>query len=340
MLEQGLPTGEMDRDDRDDENNTELELSVEVQEPENEQIDEKDEQSITAVQKEAIEMMENLASLQVVKQKLFCDECRDDSTCGPEEWEVNHRDLSHLTHHRKSYHSPTACYQHFLEQCKALNPADCNHFRCPWPAQCEPEEAVDNNNNSTDLDETSRLSLKSWRSKITLIEHILEEHFDGELTQDMRTCFEAVRDDHQKQLEARETQVNRDEDSVDEQQLDDTENDLGVCPECRVDPSLPSDRRIVRMATLSHIKKHLKARIHHADARAIRMLIKDGGGKISVQSATCPYCHHFHRTLYNVCVHIMHIGHALIPHNVLPIYEALVDSLHDSTRDSMTEEQR
>ncbi|KAF8135971.1 hypothetical protein K438DRAFT_1997019 [Mycena galopus ATCC 62051] len=55
MLEQGLLRGEMDRDDKD---NTELKLSVEVQEPENKQIDKKDEQSITAVQKEAIEMME------------------------------------------------------------------------------------------------------------------------------------------------------------------------------------------------------------------------------------------------------------------------------------------
>ncbi|KAF8135974.1 hypothetical protein K438DRAFT_1882039, partial [Mycena galopus ATCC 62051] len=313
MLEQGLPTGEMNRDDRDDKDNTELELSVEVQKPENEQIDKKDEQSITAVQKEAIEMMENLASLQVVKQKLFCNEWCDDLTCGPEEWEVNHRDLSHLTYHCKSYHSPTARSRRFLEQCKALNLADRNHFRCPWPAW---------------------LSLKSWRSKITLIKHILEEHCDGELTQDMRTCFEAVRDNHQKQLEAREMQANQDEDSVDEQQLDNTENDLWVCPECRVDPSLPSDCCIVCMATPSHIKKHLKARIHHADARAIRMLIKDGGGKISVQSTTCPYCHHFHRTLYDVCVHIMHIGHALIAHNVLPIYEALVDSFHDSTCDS------
>ncbi|KAF8135972.1 hypothetical protein K438DRAFT_2031077 [Mycena galopus ATCC 62051] len=207
-------------------------------------------------------------------------------------------------------------------------------------AQCKPEEAVDDNDNSTDLDKKSCLSLKSCRSKITLIEHIIEEHCEGELTQDMCTCFKAVHDDHQKQLEARETRANWDEDSVDEQQLDNTENDLQACLECWVDPSLPSDCCIVCMATPSHIKKHLKAGIHHADTHAIHMLIKDSGGQISVQSLTCLFCYHFHRTLYNVCVHIMHIGHALIAHNVLPIYEALVDSFHDSTCDSMMEEQR
>ncbi|KAJ6497595.1 hypothetical protein C8R45DRAFT_132904 [Mycena sanguinolenta] len=325
-----------------------MELPVVIDEPdEMQKIDEKDEDDEQDYLHEVETMLIMLASMRdATKQQHFCDECRDDITCDPADAEKSFLSAAHLTRHRASYHSPKNRSKRFLKASKMeqIVAGSRNCFRCVWPAQCEPDleddEEADDNLDKTAGELPVKLSRRSYRYKVQMLQHIVNAHTNGEVPQELLDCFrEEIASNSSKAGRSGRQDVDSgegdegDEEMTEPRVLEDgqdseDEDDL-CCSECLCDPSFTPETRPGSFASAASLRKHRQAKLHSPQARAIRMLKKDGGKSISLSTSTCPYCKQFVGSLLQVCEHIVSMAHLSLPLPVLGVYEALLQSLDE-----------
>ncbi|KAJ7863115.1 hypothetical protein B0H14DRAFT_3862985 [Mycena olivaceomarginata] len=333
MIEARLPNiGTRDGTDLDMDEDEEIDDDVEVPpisvaEPDVGDVDDEgaEDNSPAAVDKEMIGLMTNLVALEETKpDALYCDECREDSTCTPTDIARDWKFQVQLDRHQKTFHSAKNRSRRFLVAAHALGEdPDSGRiiWRCPW---CGQEEAED-------LDDT--LGEVKYFSKAYLIRHIVEDHAEEDVgKEDFAVLQELYDADGGKALSVRVRKEKPDASLVDGS---DDESDGLICDQCRADPSLPDARRVKPFPSMAAKKAHLKAILHQPEARAIRMLKKDcsSGRRVSSDCFPCPYCSnidvvdldadHFD-ILLHVCQHIVDY-HPDISPDVLDIYEEIVN---------------